>query len=127
MPPKNKFSILAVLWFAIAWYGLMKESSGSPPPFPHFDKVAHCGLFFTQIWLLARSYIETPVRPIPYRSLLIFALLFATVSEIAQAWLTRTRSGDPLDALADMAGTAFALLLARNVAHNRSTLSKPIT
>jgi vanZ family protein len=43
----------------------------------------------------------------------------AAATEAAQAWFTAHRSGDLLDALADLAGTALALLLARQVCRNR--------
>ena len=46
-------------------------------------------------------------------------LLLAAATEMAQAWFTAHRSGDLLDALADLAGTALALLLARQVYRNR--------
>lgn len=118
MPPKNRFLLLALLWHIACWYGLLKESSDSPPPFLHFDKFAHFSLFFAQIWLLARSYREAGHQP-PWLYLTIFALLFAAGSEIAQTALTQTRSGDILDIAADMLGTAVALLLTRQLWLNR--------
>ena len=116
--PNNKYSLLALLWFAVCWYGLLRESAGGPPPFPYFDKCAHCGMFFIQTWLLARSFLETRRRP-PYRALLVFAAAFAVSGELAQLWFTYTRSAEVADGLADMLGAALALLLARNVAANR--------
>ncbi len=120
MPPKNRFLIFALLWHIACWYGLLKESSGTPPPFPHFDKFAHFSLFFAQIWLLARNYREAGRQP-PWTSLTVFALLFAISSEVAQATLTQTRSGDILDAVADMLGTGAALLLTRKVLQHQKT------
>lgn len=56
--PRNKFTVLAALWFAAAVYSLLlRESEGGAPPFPNFDKVAHFALFFAQFWLLAKAYM----------------------------------------------------------------------
>lgn len=113
--PHNKFTLLALIWFAAALYALLRESAGgSPPPFPHFDKLAHFLIFFAQIWLLAKVFMQEK-RPIPYRGLLLFGLLFAAGSETAQALFTQTREGSWLDGLADMLGTGAALWLAQRV------------
>ena len=111
--PRNRFILLSALWFAGSIYSLLfKAAETAPPPFPHFDKVAHLALFFAQIWLLTKAF-RTDNRPIPYRSLMVFALCFAVVSECAQAWFTATRTGSLGDVLADMAGTVLALFAAR--------------
>ena len=78
--PRNRFILLSALWFAGSIYSLLfKAAETAPPPFPHFDKVAHLALFFAQIWLLTKAF-RTDNRPIPYRSLIVFALCFAVVS-----------------------------------------------
>ena len=117
--PANKFTLFAAAWFAAGIYALIfRESGNAPPPFPHFDKAAHCAAFFAQFWLAARAWLEDGRRP-PYLPLAAAALLLAAATETAQAWFTAHRSGDLLDALADLAGTALALLLARQVYRNR--------
>ena len=104
--PHNKYTLFAAAWFVLLWAALLRESGGhTPPPFPHFDKAA-------------RAWLEDGRRP-PYLPLAAAALLLATATEAAQAWFTAHRSGDLLDALADLAGTALALLLARQVCRNR--------
>lgn len=111
--PKNKWLAAAILWFIAGIYSLILRESSShiAPPFPHFDKIAHAALFFAQIWLLAKAWLAERKRP-PIAALLAFALYYAIGSEIAQHLLTQTRYGDPLDALADMAGSSIALYLA---------------
>lgn len=110
----NKWLILSIMWFGAGVYALIfREASGNPiPPFPHFDKVAHCLLFFCQIWLLARTWIEAKKR-VPEIALLIFALVLAIGSEWAQATFTLTRQADVWDGVADMVGALLALGLAR--------------
>ncbi|MDO5639864.1 MAG: hypothetical protein Q4G28_08330 [Neisseria sp.] len=117
--PFNKFTLLALAWFAGGTYALLfREADGGVPPFPHFDKVAHFALFFGQIWLIAKAYLAEK-RAIPYRSLLVLALLVAAGSEVAQAVLTRTREGSWLDGAADLLGACAALWLAHQVAQAR--------
>lgn len=111
--PRNKFMLLAVLWFAAGVYSLIfRESSSSAPPFPHFDKFAHFCLFLAQFWLLAKAYIVEK-KTVPYRGLLLTALVYALGSEWAQAALTATRQGSFGDAAADLAGASLALWLAK--------------
>ncbi|HHX2520415.1 TPA: VanZ family protein [Neisseria subflava] len=113
--PLNKFTAAAFIWFAAAIYALLfKEDGNSAPPFPHFDKVGHFGLFFGQAWLCAKMFIQDS-RNIPYKGILLAALLFAIGSELAQAFLTTTRQGSIADGIADMAGTAVALWFAEKV------------
>ena len=113
--PLNKFTVAALIWFAAAIYALLfKEGGNSTPPFPHFDKVGHFGLFFGQAWLCAKIFIQDN-RTIPYKGILFAALLFAIGSELAQAFLTATRQGSIADGIADMAGTAAALWFAEKI------------
>ena len=113
--PLNKFTAAALSWFAAAIYALLfKEGGNSAPPFPHFDKVGHFGLFFGQAWLCAKIFIQEN-REIPYKGILLAALLFAVGSELAQAFLTATRQGSIADGIADMAGAAAALWFAEKV------------
>ncbi|MDO4248283.1 MAG: VanZ family protein [Neisseria sp.] len=118
--PFNKYTVLALAWFCLCWYGILRESDGhTPPPFPYFDKVAHCGLFFGQIWLLARSFLDAG-KPVPYKALLVFALSFALCSELAQLWFTQTRSAEWADGAADLLGAGLALWLVRSLTRNRT-------
>ena len=122
--PLNQFALLALLWFGAGVYALLfREAEGGAAPFPHFDKVAHFALFFGQFWLLAKAWLAEK-RPIPYRSLLIAALILAAGSEAAQALFTHTRQGSWLDGLADVAGAATALWLAHRLALARHILAQ---
>lgn len=113
--PLNKFTAAALIWFAAAIYALLfKEGGNSAPPFPHFDKVGHFGLFFGQAWLCAKMFIQDS-RNIPYKGILLAALLFAIGSELAQEFLTATRQGSIADGIVDMAGAAAALWFAEKV------------
>ncbi|PSJ79423.1 VanZ family protein [Neisseria iguanae] len=113
--PRNKFTVWAALWFAATTYSLLlRESSGRIPPFPHFDKVAHFGLFLAQFWLLAKAFMADK-HLIPYHGLMIAAVVFAIASECAQAMFTQTREGSFGDAAADVCGAVAALWFANKV------------
>ena len=114
--PLNKFTAAALIWFVAAIYALLfREGGNSAPPFPHFDKVGHFGLFFGQAWLCAKIFIQDNTEIFPYKGILFAALVFAIGSELAQAFLTATRQGSIADGIADMAGTAAALWFAAKV------------
>lgn len=118
--PQNKWILASLIWFIASIYALIfRDTPGhSAPPFPHFDKLAHGSLFFAQIWLLAKAYLVAS-RPIPVRTLLAFALVYAISSETAQSLFTQTRQGDPLDALADIIGASIALIFAYRLYEQR--------
>ena len=105
----NKYAFFAILWFIAGVYVLIfRESSGELPPFPQFDKLCHFALFFLQIWLCAKAFLQSN-RTVPKLALILFALLYALGSELGQATLTETREGSWLDGLADMVGALTAL------------------
>ena len=88
---------------------LYAPSGGGAAPFPYFDKLVHASVFALPVLLglLARLPL------IPVAAVLA---LHAPVSEVVQATLLPQRSGDPWDAVADLAGVALGVLTARAVA-----------
>ena len=81
------------------------SSGGTGSPFPESDKVVHlllfAGLAFTTRWRFGGG-----------RTGLVAVAGLAVVSELVQAGLLPSRSGDPLDVVADLAGTALGWALA---------------
>lgn len=112
---KNKWFVLAILWFSAAIWGLIFREAlpNHAPMFPHFDKLAHCLLFFGQFWLLARAFLAAK-KPVPYAVLWCFALVMAMGTEWAQAAFTHSRQADVWDCVADMLGATIALMLAHH-------------
>jgi VanZ family protein len=80
------------------------------------DKVVHAGLFA----LLAAT---TLLRFGRHRGLLVALAAYAAVSEVVQAVLLPTRSGDVLDLCADLVGVAAGWWLARRPVGGRSERS----
>lgn len=71
---------------------------------PGLDKVVHLAVFAAVVWAGRRAGVGTA-------ALVVAALLHAPVSEALQHWVLPGRSGDPLDAVADVAGVALGALL----------------
>ncbi len=73
---------------------------------PGADKVVHAFLFGVPVYLLGRLTRRVGLVAIGFA-------VHAVVSELVQRWFVPYRDGDPLDALADLAGIGLAVLLLR--------------
>ena len=92
---------------ALQLYGVYAPREAGPHTgIPQIDKVAHCFLF------AAVAFTGVKVG-VPARWLLGALVANAVVSELVQHWLLPQRDGDPFDALADLAGVALGVWLAR--------------
>ncbi len=98
--------VLALGYTGLLIVMLLGPSVPRPPLFPHDDKAFHL-LAFAGVggawWLALRR-----VRPV-----WAVGLSMAVLTELGQALLPYGRAGDPLDALADVAGVALGLLVGR--------------
>lgn len=106
-------AVLAGLAVLVQLYGLYRVTGPpSPPWFPHADKLEHAlgfalpvALCLLAAGLRARSRGAEPSG----RALAVVTGVFAVhavVSELVQHLLYRSRTGDPLDVLADGSGVA---------------------
>jgi VanZ family protein len=77
-----------------------------PPAAWNLDKLAHMTLFGMVLWAGARAGV-------PVRVLAVVLVVHAPVSEVIQGTLLPGRSGDWLDAVADLTGLAIAALWLR--------------
>ncbi|MER7243699.1 VanZ family protein [Kribbella sp. NPDC000426] len=90
---------------ALQLYGVYSPREAGPHVgIPQIDKIAHCFLF------AAVAFTGLKVG-VPARWLLGALAANAIVSELVQHWLLPQRDGDPLDALADLAGVALGAWL----------------
>jgi VanZ family protein len=86
---------------ALQLYGVYSPREAGPHVgIPQIDKIAHAFLF------AAVAFTGLKVG-VPARWLLGALAANAIVSELVQHWLLPQRDGDPLDALADLAGVAI--------------------
>ena len=125
-PGGRVVGVLAVLALVGQCYGLYRVT-GPPTPrwFPQADKVEHAFGFAlpTALVLLAvhlraqpgPAQDQTAGATLPARTVGLVVAAFAAhgvLSEIAQHLWYTTRSGDPLDVLADWTGTAIGACVA---------------
>ncbi len=98
--------LLAVLWTVAILVACTVPGSGLPDsdflPFGQ-DKWAHAGLFFGFGWLWVRAL---PARP---WLVVLAGVGYAVATELWQASLPTGRSGEVLDALADVLGLALGI------------------
>jgi VanZ family protein len=111
---------LAVLAIVGQLYGLYRTSGPQTLSwFPQADKLAHLLLFAVPVGLvlLTRSVLTAEAsRRAAHRftaSVVVLFLLHAVVSELIQHSFYTTRTGDPVDVLADWLGVAVGVASAR--------------
>lgn len=110
--------LISYIW-AILWGGIIclllllpsKNFSGVPV-FEGIDKMVHLGIFFVQATLL---YWEASMKSkrrankwLTVLKVLFTTAIFAVLTELAQMYLTNTRSADPWDVFADIVGVGMA-------------------
>jgi len=106
----------ALAALAVHLWGLYRDHGPpSPPWFPNADKLEHLvgfGLPCFLVLLALHLHAAASGRSLGVRAVALVVGLFvvhAGVSEVVQGALYTTRSGDPLDAVADVAGTLLGL------------------
>lgn len=109
---------ISYIW-AIIWGGLilvlllMPPSNFSDiPVFPGIDKMVHCGIFFVQATLLYWENIAKSKRTankwLTTLKVLVITSIYAALTELAQMYLTNTRTADLWDIFADIVGVGMA-------------------
>ena len=103
------FRIIFFIVSAAVLYLSLMPTGSSAAPFPHFDKVAHFGVFAVLGALLARAYPSM-------RLLRVIALLalYGALIELLQH-LTSYRTASLADFAADVASTAAGSMLLRKL------------
>ncbi|MCI0921839.1 VanZ family protein [Sphingobacterium rhinopitheci] len=106
--------IWAILWGAIICLFLLLPSNSynSIPMFPGIDKMVHLGIFFVQAtllyWEASMKSNRTANKWIIILKVIPTTAVFAVMTELAQMYLTNTRSADPWDVFADIVGVGMA-------------------
>ena len=108
--------IWAIIWGAIICVLLLLPSNNfnkvSVPLFDGIDKIVHLGIFFIQAtllyWEAARKSQYKANQWITILKVIITTAIFAVLTEVAQMYLTNTRTEDPWDVLADVTGVGMA-------------------
>ena len=85
---------------------LYAPSGPSAPPFPGSDKLVHALVFLVPVAVAL-------LAGLPPRLVVAVFAGHAVVSEVVQGALLPTRSGDPLDVVADLVGVGLGVLVWR--------------
>lgn len=100
------------LWLAIICYALFIPAKELPvkPLFkiPHFDKMVHFALFFVLCVLLLRPFKKLELRY--YLIAPVISVIFSGLLEFSQQMLSKSRSSDIYDFLANTLGIFTAVL-----------------
>ncbi|GGL28348.1 VanZ family protein [Phycicoccus endophyticus] len=113
------FAVLAVAALALQLAVVYAPTVPGPPAPPGVDKLVHAGVFLLPVLLgaLAGGRLRWLVAGFTAHALL---------SEVVQASVLAHRDGDALDALADLAGVALGVLLARLVGRRWPSGAGPV-
>lgn len=111
-----------LVWFGVLWLLSGSNPTGDhPPPFPHFDKVAHFGYFFGGSGLLcAYLYRRAPDRPnwrVIFAVAVIVIGLIGALDEWHQSFTPGRTGNDPSDLLADVLGAAVGAFTFKRFHH----------
>lgn len=120
---KNIFLVAALFWTGVIFYFCLKEAKDIPQIIlPYIDKVVHSifHFVFTTLWFLYLKKIWSSSRNgKPFVWSFVFSLLLGISIEYMQHYITRTRSADAIDVLANVLGSALAVV-AINVLNSHS-------
>ena len=115
-PVRLAVTAAALVALVVHLWGLYRDHGPpSVPWFPQADKLEHLvgfGLPCFLVLLALHLHVAAAGRLLGVRTVALVVGLFvlhAGVSEVVQGELYTSRSGDPLDALADVTGTALGL------------------
>ncbi len=82
--------------------------------FPHFDKLVHAGMYFFSCLFFISPFQKTGFGK-GYCAAFISSLFIGGLFEVLQSTLTRNRSGNIEDFVADLVGAALALVCFRYI------------
>lgn len=110
---------LALACIALIWYlCLFKPPRTRLSDIENFDKVVHALMYFGTCTVIWWEYLRSHVRLSRRRTVLwavVCPILMSGLIELAQAYLTTTRSGDWRDFAANSIGVGLAALFSLTV------------
>lgn len=98
------YQVIFSLLFSFITYSFFIKGSGTPPPFPHIDKVGHIGCFI----LLTVTFIKAFNLNIKLSSL--YLISYGALIEFLQG-LTEYRQASIADLVADVLGVLIGLYI----------------
>ncbi|MDI6796933.1 MAG: VanZ family protein [Desulfatibacillaceae bacterium] len=113
---------LVLLYCAYLFFLSSMPGSDTPPPFPHFDKIIHFGLYAVLGALMLNALLlQAPGMGAGSRIAIaaLICALYGVTDEIHQHFVP-TRKMDVLDMLANALGSAFGAFAAQRFARRKA-------
>ncbi len=111
---KRVFLYSALFWTGVILFFCLIKSSDIPKVnIQNLDKVIHAffHFVFVLLWFLFfKKKLKSTNLFKPLAISFVFSIIFGIVIEMLQQFFTSTRSGDPLDVLANLSGAALAVV-----------------
>jgi VanZ family protein len=111
---KRIFLYSALFWTGVILFFCLIKSSDIPKVnIQNLDKVIHAffHFVFVLLWFLffkKKLNSTNPFKPLAIS--FVFSIVFGIIIEMLQQFFTTTRSGDPLDILANLSGATLAVI-----------------
>lgn len=105
---------LTIIWTAIVTFFCLASFNELPQvEVDHFDKIGHVTFHFgiTFLWFLTFKFYFLNENRNALIKAFLFSFFYGITIEICQDQFTMTRSGDPLDILANTSGSLLAILV----------------
>lgn len=104
---------LAIIWTAIVAFLCLASFNSLPKvSLANTDKYVHATFHFgiTFLWALVYKFKDRNENKKVLVKAFLFSFFYGIAIEICQAQFTQTRSGDPMDVLANTAGSMLAVV-----------------
>jgi VanZ family protein len=112
MVRKNLFSIIiALVILFLSLTGSDTFSRLDIPDIKGLDKIVHGAMYFALMLALIYENRKELIAPVSYLYLALIPIVFGIIVEMMQKVLTNKRSGEITDALFNLAGILFAILV----------------
>lgn len=113
---RNKFLLATVIWVVFITYACLAAAADIPKAswlnVPYLDKIVHFIFYFILTLLLSIDFkVKTETIKKAWLYAFAIAVGYGIIIEICQRFLTKGRSADVIDALANMSGSAFAIFI----------------
>jgi|SRR5690554_5497055 len=120
---KIYLALFALSTIAILYGTLFPSNNNIPDPFWNYDKVAHFLMF--GIWTFFYGIIRFLNGRYALWPVFLWGVFFGVLIEALQMVLPTNRNAEFLDLVADISGSAFAILLLFIILKNVSELKRP--
>lgn len=122
MEPKQ-FRLASVFWgILILVLSLVSFSNKALPNISYSDKIIHFVFYFVLIVLILNSFIS---KSIWFQiKIILLVIVYGIIIEVLQELLTKTRSADLLDVLANTVGVFVGFLLFNSKINNQILKNK---